>query len=189
MSRSSIGSEGLLNVFRIVIAVWASIMPAGESRGPGLACLHRPVRGPVVVFFRPPACQYCSGQRGIEFALGASTTVEAAADGIVTFSGVVVGTRYVVLEHLGGLMTTYGMLSDSRLIRGDSVRSGELVGHASRRFYFGLRLAGSYLDPLPLLQADNFRYRLIALDGTPARPAQKGSSTCARVAPTASVPR
>ena len=56
--------------------------------------------------------------------------MRAAAAGTVTFSGVVVDVRYVVIRHADGLLATYGGLSSTTLDAGDIVVAGSLVGHS-----------------------------------------------------------
>jgi murein DD-endopeptidase MepM/ murein hydrolase activator NlpD len=174
-----------MTVIVLVISTWLAIVPTSPSH----RCLIPPVHAPVVVPFRLPACPYCSGHRGIEYAVDELGAVHAVAGGVVTFSGVVAGTGYVVVEHDDGIVATYGMLDDTPLHRGESVRAGQLIGRASPRLYFGLRRAGEYIDPLPLLATQTFRHRLVPTDGSSARPRTKGVPTCPAHAGTDQVAR
>ena len=168
-------------LFRIVVAVVISVGALGfqSSDASGL-CLVPPVRAPIVVNFLSPGCPYCSGQRGIEYALNprAVTSVLAAASGVVTFSGVVAHTRYVVTSVGNDALITYGMLSDSPLRQGDEVRSGQMIGYVGQRLYFGVRLSGVYADPVPLFAVASARQRLVPVDGLPSRPARRRPPTC-----------
>ena len=75
------------------------------------ACYVPPVDAPIVDPFREPACAQCAGNRGLEYATAPGTPVRAVAGGIVSFSGVVAGTRYVVVDQPDGYRTTYGRLA------------------------------------------------------------------------------
>ena len=100
-------------------------------------------------------------------------SVRAAAAGVVSFAGVVAGTRYVVVDHAaGGLRATYGDLAASELAVGDVVAAGAVVGRVGERgLHFGLRRGETYVDPAPLLGRLVERPRLVPTDGTPPRPA------------------
>ena len=65
----------------------------------GVAVLLAAGRRPVVDPFRAPACAWCPGNRGLEYAPPPGPPVRAVAAGVVTFTGVVAGTRYVVVDH------------------------------------------------------------------------------------------
>ena len=151
--------------------VLALVVPGGP-RGGGGGCLLPPVAAPVVDPFRQPACEWCPGNRGLTYAAPAGTAVRAAAAGTVTFSGVVAGTRYVVVEHgVGGLRATYGGLASTSLAAGDVVAAGAIVGRSGAQLHFGLRRGETYVDPAPLLGRLVDRPRLVPTDGTPRRPA------------------
>ena len=98
-----------------------------------------------------PCASGVPGNRGLTYHVRPGTTVRAAAAGIVTFSGVVAGTRYVVVIHADGLRATYGGLSSSALDAGDAVAAGAVVGTSGDELHFGLRDGERYLDPEPLL--------------------------------------
>lgn len=158
----------------------------------GGPCYPPPVSAPIAVPYVQPACDYCPGHRGVEFHLPAGTPVTAVASGTVTFSGVVAGTRYVVVLQPNGWKATYGMLSATALSRGDVVRAGQQVGHSTTRLYFGFRdLDDDPLDPTPLLGRVVGRPRLVPADGRVPRagppprlvcPAVLSSGVSARVA-------
>ena len=133
------------------------------------SCLVPPVDAPVVDPFRPPACEWCPGNRGIEYGPTLGQVVGAAAGGTVTFSGRVAGTLYVVLAHADGTRTTYGGLLATNTAPGAFVALGEPVGLGGLSLHFGLRRGAEYLDPTPLLGRLGRRPRLVPLDGTPPR--------------------
>lgn len=129
-----------------------------------------PVEAPVTDPFRPPACEWCPGNRGIEYGPTLGHEVVAAAEGTISFAGPVAGTLYVVVHHPDGTRTTYGMLHRADRARGDFVVAGERLGVAGDRLHFGWRRGDEYLDPTPLMGRLVRRARLVPLDGTAARP-------------------
>jgi len=118
-----------------------------------------PVHGPVINAFDPPDTPFGAGHRGIDIAAPVGTTIVAAEAGSVAFAGRVGGHLFVTIDHGGDLSSTYSWLSTISVRRGDSVaRGGSIgstgVGHPGSsvpHLHFGVRLAGSYLDPLTLL--------------------------------------
>ena len=143
------------------------------------SCYPPPVAAPVSVPYVQPACFYCPGHRGVEYALAPGTDVRAVAPGVVTFSGVVAGTRYVAILQTDGLRATYGMLQTSIVSRGDVVAGGQVMGRGGPRLYFGLRNAADYpVDPTPLLGVLIGRARLVPSDGGSPRRAQPPRLTC-----------
>lgn len=141
-------------------------------------CWKPPVPGPIVDHFRAPACPYCPGHRGVEFAADANDPVRAVGAGVVTFAGDVAGTGYVVVEHADAMKLTYGRLSEIRVGRGDRVVAGAILGEATGRLYFGLRIRDDYVDPEPFLGRLAGRPRLVPLDGTPRRPPPPPTLIC-----------
>jgi hypothetical protein len=124
---------------QIVLALVAALAP--------MPCYVPPVAEPVVVPFDQPACDYCPGHRGLEYDIAESTAVHAVAAGTVTFSGLVVGTRYVVVLQDDGLTATYGRLSTARVGVADRVGAGQAVGMAAGRLYLGCVAARSISIP------------------------------------------
>lgn len=156
----------------------AFIAPAAA---PAAGCLRPPVDAPIVVHYDAPACPYCAGDRGVRYATMPGTPVRAAAAGIVTFSGVVVDVRYVVIRHavVPHLRATYGGLASTTVAAGDSVVAGAIVGRASSGLYFGLRDdADRYVDPEPWLGTPITPPMLIPTDGTGRRPPPPPELTC-----------
>ena len=103
-----------------------------------------PVDAPIVDHFRPPACTWCPGNRGIDYATAPGTPVAASAAGVVTFAGQVGGQLFVVIAHADGLRTTYAYLADVMVPRGSGGRPGfgrrHLAGIAALRRPAGRRL-------------------------------------------------
>jgi murein DD-endopeptidase MepM/ murein hydrolase activator NlpD len=168
--------SALAAVVAAAAAVGAAV--AGPGAAAAVDCWLPPVRGHVVDPFRPPACPWCPGNRGLEYRIGTDVDVHAVDDGVVTFAGAVAGTRYVVVATAGGERVTYGRLDDVDVEAGDEVRAGRRVGTASGVFFLGLRDGESYLDPAPRLGRLVFRPRLVPLDGSAARAAAPPTLRC-----------
>ena len=119
-----------------------------------------PVRGPVIQGFEAPAGAYGPGHRGIDIGAPFGSSVVAAQDGIVAFSGWIAGALFLSVDHPDGIRTTYSWLSDVKVRKGDTVKKGEPIassgtghpGGASPHLHFGARLGDVYIDPLLLLE-------------------------------------
>lgn len=124
-----------------------------------------PVDAPVVDPFRPPSNPYGPGNRGLEYGAAAGQPVVAVAPGRVGFVGPVAGRRYVVVEHAGGLRSTYGPLATTLVVRDEAVAAGEGIGTAAPGFLLTARLGSGdtqrYIDPAPLLAGRCGRARLV----------------------------
>lgn len=176
--RRRLGRRALVAMMTAVSALVMSVAP-GAVMGQG--CWPAPVVGAVADPFREPACPWCPGNRGIEFRVDAEVPVRAVASGVATFVGTIAGVTYVVVELPSGWRLTYGMLTSTTLARGDAVLGGSIVGRASERFHFGLRVGDEYRDPAPHLGRPVGRPRLVPLDGTAARAAPPPSLRCAPI--------
>lgn len=160
----------------VAVALVAAAVPSVADAAP---CWPPPVEAPVVDPYRPPACPWCPGNRGISYGTAPGAVVRAVAAGRVTFAGDVAGTVYVVVQLANGWRVTYGNLTSPAVAAGDAVVVGMVVGRTAGAFHFGLReRAGSghgsgdpsgenvYLDPTPYLGVWRYRARLIPLDGS-----------------------
>lgn len=123
---------------------------------PGTECvgLSRPVEGPIVAVFAPIG-RY-GGHWGVDIETEPGSRVGAAAAGRVRFVGTVVGNRAVTVDHGGGVLTTVSYLGSTNVEAGSRVVRGGLLGfsgvdHGGPVVHFSVRLAGEYVDPLPLL--------------------------------------
>ena len=142
-------------------------------------CWAPPVHGPVVEPYRPPACTYCAGHRGLTFAPVPGAEVTAVDGGVVRFAGQVAGIRWVVVRHADGRLASYGRLVVVSVVAGQHVSAGQALGLAGARLYFGLRADGLPLDPTPLLGRWRSPPRLVPTDGSPRRPGPTPRLTCA----------
>jgi murein DD-endopeptidase MepM/ murein hydrolase activator NlpD len=152
-------------IFRTLMAALLAVAPtAAPALAPaGRLQLVPPVEAPIIDHFRSPACQWCAGNRGLEYAVGDGVDVHAGASGVVSFSGSVAGVRYVVVDHGGGFRTTYGRLAGVVVGTGDGVATGQVLGQSGGSgIFFGLRHNDMYLDPeLYFVGARPTRARLV----------------------------
>ncbi|MSO59762.1 MAG: hypothetical protein EXQ63_05505 [Ilumatobacteraceae bacterium] len=117
--------------------------------------LSAPVSGQLVRSFRAPTCEYCAGHRGWDIGFNGQQVVRAATTGIVTFSGTVAGTQFVVQDIGCGLRLTYGRLLDRTngqgivIVTGDHLGKGDSLGHGEGVLYLGVRRGRQALDPAP----------------------------------------
>jgi murein DD-endopeptidase MepM/ murein hydrolase activator NlpD len=174
--------EGLIPRRRVKIfvaaVVFLAIVVGQGDPAASEPCWAPPVDGVVVDAFREPLCPWCAGNRGIEYKVAHSTIVSATATGRVTFSGTVVGTRYVVIQLARGWRLTYGQLSATHLATGDVVVAGSEVGRTTGGFFFGVRAGNVYLDPAPYLGRLVGRQRLVPADSSSPRPSTTTRLRC-----------
>jgi len=157
-----------LGAVLVVPSLWLSVAsPAATGTGTA-PCWAPPVDAPVTDPFRAPQCEWCPGNRGIEYGPTAGQVVSAVAAGSVVFAGTVVGTRYVVVAHDDGLRATYGRLRTVAVRKGATIRAGQRIGTTGTAFYFGLRRGDAIVDPTPLLGVEEWPTRLVPTDGSPA---------------------
>jgi hypothetical protein len=128
---------------------------------PRPAVLHR---------FDPPRERWGSGHRGVDLAGRAGEPVLAAADGEVTFAGMLAGVGVVVVDH-GDTRTTYQPVVAVVEV-GDAVHAGQTVGRLEVAgshclpvtcLHWGWIRGEAYLDPLRLVGAAPVR--LLPLNG------------------------
>ena len=142
-------------------------LAAQRSRAPLLAPAYGtyawPVTGPVIRPFEPPPSPYSQGHRGIDIAAPFGSVLRAANDGVVAFAGWVGGSLFISIDHPDGVRTTYSWLSSVDVSRGQSVAKGEVIGRtghghpdvAQPHLHFGARIGTTYIDPMPLLEAED----------------------------------
>ena len=171
---------GAIRTVALVIGAVAAAS-AGPASVHAAECFWPPVAAPIVDHFRDPACPYCAGNRGLEYATAPGTAVRALAAGTVTFAGDVAGTRYLVVEHADGRRATYGRLDTMNAVNGAVVAAGSVVATTTAALFVGLRDGEIYVDPEPLLGRLRRPARLVPMDGTPARPPTAPTLTCGPV--------
>ncbi len=107
-----------------------------------------------------PTAGASSNHRGIDIACSSGAPVVAAASGTV-----IVATynyaegNYVAIDHGGGVVTLYMHNSSLAVSVGQAVNAGDVIAYAGStgvstgpHCHFGVRVNGSYVDPLSYLQ-------------------------------------
>ena len=116
-----------------------------------------PVQGSVVKAF---LTGQAAGHRGISIAAKRRSTVIAAANGTVLYTGSEVRTlgSLILIKHANGFITVYGQLHHPLVRRGQQVRVGQPIGRLGDgvgggppRLYFELRHGRNVYDPMRYL--------------------------------------
>lgn len=97
---------------------------------------------------------------GWSFDVAMGTPVQAAARGVVTWSGPIDGLGLVVVvDHGDGVHTVYAQLVERLVTRGAPVTAGQVVGYGgamtsfgTREAYFEVRVDGVPEDPAPWIE-------------------------------------
>lgn len=143
----------------------ASDGTSGPISGPlpsGGGQLAWPAAGPVTSPYGyriHPIFGYSRLHTGIDIGAGYGSPVVAAADGTVAYVGVMSGYgNVVVVDHGGGMATTYNHLSAFGVSTGDRVTRGQTVAAVGctgwctgPHLHFEVRINGSPVDPMPYL--------------------------------------
>ena len=166
------------------MAVDGPILPDGATSGPPSGehwsrppvddsrpaapngCRHpwrRPVDAAVTDPYRPPDRRYGPGNRGIEYGTEVGDPVIAVDAGVVVFAGPVAGAPVVVVDHGGGLRSSYVRLVEAEVARGEVVTARQLLARSDQRFHLGARRDGDYLDPADLLERTCAVVRLVPI--------------------------
>jgi len=129
-----------------------------------------PISGPVVRGFDPPQTSYGTGHRGVDIAAPEGTPVASAADGVVTFVGVIDNVTMITVTH-GDVRTTYQPVSPI-VSTGQSVSAGQVIGTllaghgTTTSLHFGVLQGQDYLDPLAWLGSQATQRVRLLPDGT-----------------------
>lgn len=152
--------------------------PGRTASTPRVTCWAVPVDADVADPFRAPECRWCPGNRGIEYASVAGDAVRAVVGGQVTFDGSVAGRRYLSIDIVvsgGRLRVTYGGLDPAgeRFVVGQTVGREQPLGSATGPVHLGVRWNGEYIDPADFTDGPPRRARLVPVEGTPGRAAER----------------
>jgi murein DD-endopeptidase MepM/ murein hydrolase activator NlpD len=145
-----------------ILAALATVPTAGPAPVGGGQLLF-PAAGPITSPYGYRTHPIFGDQRlhtGIDIGAGYGAPVIAADSGTVAFAGVMSGYgNVIVIDHGGGLATTYNHLSAFYVGSGQSVSRGTSVGAVGCTGYctgphlhFEVRVNGSPVDPMPYLQ-------------------------------------
>lgn len=109
-----------------------------------------PVDGAVVRSFDPPACDRCSGHRGVTIASQAGASIRSPLAGEVTFAGAIGGQLYVVVAVAPQVRVTVGHMASvsSGITPGVHVRQGTELARADSTTYLSVRHGAGHRDPL-----------------------------------------
>ncbi|WP_150460674.1 M23 family metallopeptidase [Nesterenkonia ebinurensis] len=125
-----------------------------------------PVGGEALRGFEAPEAPWASGHRGLDLSVPAGGEIRSPADGVVSFSGVVVNREVLSINHGAGYVSSFEPV-ESDLEAGDAVSAGDVVavlstyddgsshctgenGPAQPCLHWGVRLHGDYINPLLL---------------------------------------
>jgi len=168
---SSLATAAALTVAVAALATVAAPTPsAGPSRTPSppvVAATSAPAARwawplaprPAVLRGFDEVGRYAAGHRGADLAADPGQPVLAPAPGTVVFAGAVAGRGVLVLEHAGGLRSSYEPVVAGVAV-GAVVRAGDVVAAlaatpahcgAAACLHLGVRRGETYLDPLLLL--------------------------------------
>ncbi|MBU6146612.1 MAG: M23 family metallopeptidase [Actinomycetales bacterium] len=133
--------------------------PSGVPAEDWFAPPLRPLR--VLRPFTAPVHSYAAGHRGVDLRARAGQPVRSTGPGTVGFAGDVAGRGVVTIVHGPDVETTYQPIHPS-VRTGQRVNRGEVIGRVATAsgpdcagvtcLHWGLRFAGTYLDPVLLLR-------------------------------------
>ncbi|WP_421694619.1 peptidoglycan DD-metalloendopeptidase family protein [Aestuariivirga sp.] len=127
----------------------------------GAPGMRWPVRGKVISGFGPKA----NGLKneGINIAVPEGTSIRAAADGVVAYSGNELKGygNLVLIRHEDGYVTAYAHAKELFVKRGDTVKRGDVIAKAgqtgsvsSPQLHFEVRKGAVALDPMKFLSSN-----------------------------------
>ncbi len=132
------------------------VAPATAGEGPWIPPLDAPIVDP----FRPPVSRYGAGNRGLEYGATSGQSVTAVDDGRVVFAGRVGNARHITVDHGSGLRSTYAFVESINVVRGQTVRQGQVVASGGPGFHLTARLGDEYIDPELLFAGYTVQLRL-----------------------------
>ena len=111
--------------------------------------------------YAAPPSPWASGHRGSDLAAPSGGDIRSPADGVVSFTGVVVDREVLSIDHGAGYLTSFEPVT-SELEVGDAVSAGDVVATLSTYddgshhchspcLHWGVRHHGEYINPLLML--------------------------------------
>jgi len=155
----------------IVVVTAAAVADTALSQPVPATCWVPVVDAPIIDSFRPPACPWCAGNRGIEFGTDTGAVVRAPTPGTVVFAGVVAGMPWITLDTGTERISIGGVAAMVHV--GDRVQRGQMLGVSTTTVHVGVRRGDDYLDPARWLSTSGHRARVVPDDGASARPASR----------------
>lgn len=113
------------------------------------------VSGVILRDYEPPAHNWLSGHRGIDFAAAQGVAVRATAPGVVSANQLVANKPVVVVKHSDGSRSTFEPVSGALSV-GSRVDRGTVIGHtvlasashcSAQCVHVGLKIGQNYFDP------------------------------------------
>ena len=146
----------------LLLLILLGMPPA--SAAPGHPLWEPPVEGEVVREFAAPEAPWAAGHRGIDLAVPTGNDIRSPADGVVSFTGVVVNREVLSINHGAGYVSSFEPV-ESDLEVGDQVSTGDVVASlgtyddgshhctaenatAQPCLHWGVRHHGEYINPL-----------------------------------------
>jgi hypothetical protein len=124
------------------------------DRPGGVPPLAAPTAGSPLRGFDVTSGPYGPGHRGVDLAAGTGQPVLAPAPGLVRFAGRVDRSGWVSLEVAPDVVVSLGPLRPIAVRPGQALGRGAVLGRLGPGhggLHVGLRVAGTYVDPLPHL--------------------------------------
>jgi murein DD-endopeptidase MepM/ murein hydrolase activator NlpD len=120
--------------------------------------IHLPVRAPISSSFgirKDPFTRQLRFHKGMDLAAPRGTDVRAALEGEVVFAGFKQGYgNTVIIQHAGGLETTYAHLGSTSVKKGDSIAAEQVLGTVGNtghstgpHLHFEVARWGEQIDP------------------------------------------
>jgi murein DD-endopeptidase MepM/ murein hydrolase activator NlpD len=135
-----------------------------QGSGVSTGTLKAPVSGPITSPYGwriHPVTGEQSFHSGVDFGVGMGTSIQAADGGKVTFAGWDDGGcgEMTIIDHGGGLTTTYCHQSKLNVAVGQNVSKGQTIGQVGStgrstgpHLHFTVRKNGQTVDPMSYLQ-------------------------------------
>ena len=122
----------------------------------------RPVDGVILRKYNPTAIK--NKNEGIDFSAAPGTKIKSTAEGVVALISEPVGGlgKIILIKHKDSVISIYGRVKDIKVIKGQRVEAGQIIGSVERSFmeneknetenylHFELRKGTKSIDPEPL---------------------------------------